>query len=265
MKSLLGRIGRMAYINTLPIDWGFVGYGLDKTVELIPGTPTELNRMLSTGKLDASIVSTFAMLENMDDWLVFDNLCISCKGAVGSVFLVSEIDISQLDGKSIAVTSQSASSVKLLEILLTHHWHIKAKLVPEDKHCPAKLVIGDEALALAHRQSPKYFYDLGDIWYQMTGLGFVFAVFCIRREFAIENSDKAKAIYHLMALSRKIGRLELDKAAQKGAEMMNLSHQVIRKYFFDGLIHDLDNNLISGLERYAQYLDFDPVKIVFFK
>ena len=105
----LGRMGRMAYINTLPVDWGFVGSDLGRLVFIQRGAPTQLNRLLSESRLDVSPVASVAAAEHSDNWLVFDHLCIGCRGEVGSVILRSDCPVEELDGACVAVTSDSAT------------------------------------------------------------------------------------------------------------------------------------------------------------
>ncbi len=158
---ILGRLGRMAYVNTLPVDWGLVTSPLAKLVTIQRGTPTILNRMMAEGQLDVSAVSSVAAAQHADDWLVMDHLCIGCRGAVGSVILHSDRPVEELDGSTIAVTNASATAVKLLEVLLSGHWKVKAQLVPQANPQGPRLLIGDAALKTAQSGSPGFVYDLG--------------------------------------------------------------------------------------------------------
>ena len=130
---ILGRLGRMAYINTLPVDWGLVHSPLGRQVKVYRGTPTTLNRLLAEGKLDVSAVSSVAAIEHAEEWVVLDHLCIGCRGEVGSVILHSDRPVEELNGRSIAVTAASATAARLLEILLARHWKVAVDLVEQDR------------------------------------------------------------------------------------------------------------------------------------
>lgn len=123
------RLGRMAYINTLPVDWGLIKGGLGSLRAIVRrGAPTLLNALMSEGHLDASPVSSVAAADHAADWLVFDHLCIGSRGAVGSVILHSDVPVEELGGRSITVTSDSATATRLLQILLERYWGVKAEL-----------------------------------------------------------------------------------------------------------------------------------------
>ncbi|MEW6140148.1 MAG: menaquinone biosynthesis protein [Thermodesulfobacteriota bacterium] len=123
------RLGRMAYINTLPVDWGLIKGGLGSLGATVRrGAPTTLNALMAEGHLDASPVSSVAAAEHAADWLVFDHLCIGSRGAVGSVILHSDVPVEELGGRSITVTSDSATATRLLQILLEGYWGVEAEL-----------------------------------------------------------------------------------------------------------------------------------------
>ncbi|MBI4961884.1 MAG: menaquinone biosynthesis protein [Desulfomonile tiedjei] len=251
------RLGRMAYINTLPVDWGLVNGGFGDLVTLRRGTPTTLNRLLAEGQLDASPVSSVAAAEHAADWLVFDHLCIGCRGDVGSVILQSDVPVEQLGGRSIAVTAESATAVRLLQILLSHHWKVEAKLVTENGRTVPRLLIGDPALKTAQSNPAGFVYDLGRAWRDYTGRGFVFGLWCVRRAFVEENPWETRMLYDLLRASRAQGLAENRKVMDEAANVTGLDAQKIESYFAK-LVFDLDNELWSGLTHFLALLGHDP-------
>lgn len=248
---MLGRLGRMAYINTLPVDWGLVSSPLGFLVKIHSGTPTTLNRLLADGTLDVSPVSSVAALEHADEWLVFDHLCIGCNGDVGSVILDSDRPVERLDGELIAVTSDSASAVKLLEVLLQRRWKIEARLVPQDQPASARLLIGDAALKASLFSKAGFVYDLGRAWKEFTGQGFIFGLWCVRREFVLEHPEEARALYHLLATSYLIGRTNMPSVAARAAAVTGLPSSAIERYY-PKLVYEPDEALWSGLALFRQ-------------
>lgn len=249
----------MGYINALPVEWGLEAAGLDRLVDIKTGPPTELNDLLARGELDLSPVSTAAALEHADDWLVVDDFCIGSHQRVASVVLVSQVPVEELDGRSIGVTPESATSVKLLEILLREHWKVKANLVDIEADTPAKLHIGDSALRIVWGEaaSPMKIYDLAEAWHRFTGLGFAFGLWCIRREFVRENPDQARALCHLLALSRELSRVDSSAAVELGRAKLYTgpSREAVAGYF-DLLKHDLDDSISAGIARFVELLGY---------
>ncbi|HTZ18155.1 MAG TPA: menaquinone biosynthesis protein [Dissulfurispiraceae bacterium] len=199
MTGLKLRIGRIPFANLFPIF-----YTLEKkfdcsSYEFVEGVPSKLNEMLREGLVDLSPSSSVEYLRNPSLYEFIDGVSVSSRGPVGSIFLFSKRPIELLDGCTIFVTSQSATSVALLEIVLSKfhgiHYSSAVSQNPESAGADAFLLIGDEALAAKSRQSGavivegnkaaspyKFIYDLGEVWHEKTGLPFVFALWIVRKE-----------------------------------------------------------------------------------
>jgi chorismate dehydratase len=252
---ILGRLGRMAYINTLFVDWGLIHSPLSKLVKVYRGTPTTLNRLLAEGKLDVSAVSSVAAIEHADEWVVFDHLCIGCRGEVGSVILHSDRPVEELDGTSVAVTAASATAAKLLGILLTRHWKVEVDLVGQDRRAPARLLIGDTALKTAQCGSAGFVYDLGLAWKDFTGKAFVFGLWSVRREFVEDYPQETRALYHLLQTSYAMGRAHRQGVIAEGSNITGLDGPTLHTYF-EKLVYDLDYDLWEGLNTFINLLGY---------
>lgn len=263
MDMILGRLGRMAYINTLPVDWGLVKGNLGDLLSVRRGVPTELNRLLSEGSLDVSPVPSVAAARHADDWLVFDHLCIGCRGEVGSVILQSDCPVAELDGCTVAVTSESATAAKLVEVLLAGYWGVRARLTSNGRPAKARLLIGDSALKAAQTPEHGYVYDLGSAWKEYTGSDFIFGLWCVRRSFAERYPDKAHALYQVLKLSRCIGRMAADDVIAEGARITRLGTAQVRGYF-KKLVFEPDDGLWTGLRRFLGLLGYEPDCLEFF-
>ena len=158
------RLGRISYVNMAP-----VFFRLEADVEEVPGVPTELNRRLLAGEVDIAPISSIEYGRNAERLRILPRLCVSSKGAVDSIQLVSRAPLSRI--ASVAVTPESATSAVLVRILLPD-----AAQVPLGEEADAKLLIGDAALQSVF-EDPTPHYDLGRLWLERTGLPMVYAVF----------------------------------------------------------------------------------------
>ncbi len=211
-------LGYISYLNCVPFfqylkQQGFKG-------RLVAGVPSSLNRMLQQGELDASPSSSFEYALHAEKYCLLPDFSISSTGPVNSVLLFSPFPPEQLVGHAIALTSESATSINLLRVLLLEFFGHSAvsDFVPEGTveeeiagGSPG-LLIGDRAMAQA-RTLPEgmRIYDLGGMWYEKTGLPFVFALWILRRESA---RNKAAAISNVLdqlgaALGRSLADLRL--------------------------------------------------------
>ena len=252
---ILGKLGRMAYVNTLPVDWGLVNGPLGQLVQIQRGTPTTLNRLMAEGRLDLSPVSSVAAAEHAHEWFVVDDLCIGCRGEVGSVILHSDRPVEELDGASIAVTNASATAARLLEVLLAKHWKVTAELLPQEKPVGPRLLIGDAALKTAQSSSPGFVYDLGQEWRNFTGGDFVFGLWCVRRAFAHEHPQETWALYHLLRTSYALGQVEAAGVVAQASHVTGLPATVVTDYFRK-LVYELDDRLWAGLTEFLGLLGF---------
>ena len=157
------RLGRISYVNMAP-----VFFRVDADVREVQGVPTELNRRLLAGELDAAPISSIEYARNADRLRLLPRLCVASEGAVDSIQLVSRRPLEQV--RLIAVTPESATSVVLTKVLLPEAEH-----VPLGEEADARLLIGDAALKSAF-EDPTPHYDLGRLWLERTGLPMVFAV-----------------------------------------------------------------------------------------
>lgn len=245
----------MAYINTLPVDWGLVTSPLGRLVSRRSGAPTTLNRLLAEGLLDVSPVSSVAAAEHAEEWLVLDHLCIGCSGEVGSVILQSAVSVDELHGLEIAVTEDSATAAKLLKVLLDRYWHVDVKFVAQDHPAAARLLIGNAALRTAQSESTGFIYDLGRVWKEYTGMDFVFGLWCVRRDFAAEYPRDTMVLYHLLRTSYALGQWESQKVVAEAARITSLSESTVVEYF-KKLIYDLDDDLWAGLRHFLGLLGY---------
>ncbi len=187
-------LGMVNFINTAPLYIPWAEKGKLQGWKVIEDHPAALNDMLHQGRLDAGLVSSYAYGEGYPSYLLLPGLSISASGPVGSVLLISKERPEKLTGKRVGLTRQSATSTRLLYIILEDFWGIKPEYVSHARYewlekgeCSAYMAIGDEALRLRSRCSHLHILDLAEIWLKETGLPFVFALWAIRKEAFYES------------------------------------------------------------------------------
>ena len=177
-------LGYIDYLNCYPFYFHMFEKQPLSGIRIIPGYPTDLNQGMISGELDMSPISAASCAQLDGRVLLLSQFCLSSVGYVSSVVLRSNIPIEELDGRKIAITSASHTSVVLLKILLKRYYNIEPVYVikaPETSidDLDAGLIIGNEALIL-NRQPVPYMYDLGELWLRKTGFPVVFAVFAVQ-------------------------------------------------------------------------------------
>ena len=246
------RLGVIDYLNVAPVyDWlrhpeWRDGAGTDGAhsldgVELVAGVPSAMNAALASGDIDVSNVSSVAFGQRAREWLLLPDLSVAAHGRVASVLLFSRHrEWSALDGGSIAMTSDSATSVALVKLLCERRYGISPRFVirPPDLDAmlaehDAALLIGDIALREGQTRRPiggavPYVFDLAAEWQAWMELPFVFSVWAARR-------DRAEAIREggaldLLRASTRWGLAHLDIIAADAARRLNLPHATCAAY-----------------------------------
>lgn len=172
------KIGFMDYANVYPIFYYLLQ---DKNLEFIKGFPADLNKLMRSGEVDISPVSSIEFARNHNKYVVHKNVCVSSIGAVKSVNIYSNYKAEDLDGKKIYFTKESNTSTVLCRIVLEKFYNIKPIYIDDETEADAKLLIGDKALFAYYNSDSKYIIDLGSQWYNFTKLPFVFALWTINK------------------------------------------------------------------------------------
>jgi chorismate dehydratase len=182
MKSKL-RLAVVSFLNTKPFVWGLQNHSISSQLQIATATPVEIGEMLKNNSADVGLVPV-AMLNDIPSASIFSDYCIGCNGPVESVKIFSHVSIQEAE--TLLLDERSRTSQKLAQVICRKFWNISpayrssGNVVSGISKQTAGLLIGDEALRM-HQAFP-FQYDLGDVWKQMTGLPFVFAVWVSIRE-----------------------------------------------------------------------------------
>lgn len=193
--------------------------------------PSACARALASGDCDLALLPVAALADH-PEWEVVPGIGIGCRGPVETVVLASHKTLDQLT--VIALDSASQTSIALLKLILAWkglspelvrvaHDQISAGI--EDTR--GALIIGDAAFGARERFA--HVLDLGQIWFETTGLPFVFAVWAARP--GVLTPAHAQAL-----------RSARDRSVGKYAE------QIAAEYF-DGLSKPL-----FDIAHYSNYL-----------
>lgn len=247
------RVGHIQFLNCLPMYYGLVkGSGI-LDLDLVRGTPTELNSLLLSGKLDISPISSIEYARNADDLILFPGPTVSCRGPVQSILLVSRYPIENLDGRHIGLTSTSATSQILLKVLLEkefkvrpHYFSFGEDLAEALARGDAALLIGDRALENRSPGRGLQVFDLGEKWHDATNLGMVFAVWAVRRDFLSRHPELTHHVWKLFQSSIEYCTANLSRIAADASRWEKFPAPFLEDYF-RSLTFGFENDLRQGL------------------
>lgn len=256
------RVGLIDYINIFPITHALEEAGAHA---FVTGTPSELNRLLADGDLDTSPISSIEYARHAGEYRLLPDISISSRGKVRSVMLFSRVPLSRLSGETVGICRATATSRILLRILLEDHVGVRPRYAEDATIVearrgtyPAILLIGDEALGFrrAARRDPQLAvyaeHDLGEMWFERTGLPMVFSVWAVRRDAA--NHREVARLHGDLCASREQGVTLPPSLLARASARTELSDEELRDYYAR-LHYTLDDKeeraLLSFFQRAA--------------
>lgn len=251
------RVGRLIYLNSLPVYYGIESGNIPFDTELVKGIPAQLNQWLAEGRLDLSPISSIEYARHQEEYLLLPHLCLNSVELVKSVLLISKVPIEQLDKSKIALSSASATSHVLLKIILASHYRFMPayRIMPPDltlmlQESDAALLIGDDTLATPIPEN-LHIYDLGKLWQQFCGYPVIFVVWAVRTEYAEKHKAKLDEISATLLKSLKYGLSHLDQVAELAGQSIPNSVTDMHDYY-TRLGYELDDRMIKSLLFYYQ-------------
>ena len=220
MKTDLLRVGRMPYLNSAV----FYRYLPAGPWELTDMPPRAMARAVERGELHAGPLPVVEVFRLGDTVRPLGDIGVAATGPATSVLLFSRRPVERLAGGRVGLSSESATSVQLIRILFRDWWWVEpAEYVETDEPNDALVLIGDKALRARHRlPGYPYEYDLGEEWFKLTGLPFVFATWVARADSPRGLIDQFQAALE-MALERGLSRVD-EIAAETALFGRNAAH-----------------------------------------
>lgn len=240
------RVGAVNYLNTKPLIEDLATFA--PNTELVLDLPSRLADQLRAGSLDVALIPVIEYFRAGGDYTLVPGVSIASRGAVLSVTLFSRVPWEQI--QSVALDEGSRTSAALTKVILFHKYGIRPRTVPlpiniaaDDMTTDAVLLIGDRAMQ-ACLPGFTYAYDLGQEWYDWTGLPFVFAVWAVRPGVNLRGVDEG------LRKSRDHGLMRVGHIAWREAPALKLDAGMCRRYLSNILSFDLGPAELAGLQRY---------------
>jgi chorismate dehydratase len=250
-------LGHIHYSNCFPVHAAILQGKLPFPFTVREGIPTELNKYLAEGEVDVSPSSSIEYALNADKYLIMPGLSITSRVKALSIILESSVPIAELDGRNVALTTASATSVILLRIILELFEDVSPRFTHYEQgrddpyaRADAVLTIGDLALKRAARPSLPHVLDLGEIWHVRTGLPFVFALWQINWQKSLER--ELGRLYDVLQESKAYGLSRLPLLANENAGRFGLAPEDLLRYWRT-FSYDFGADEQKGLLAYYGY------------
>ena len=223
-------IGKIPYLNSVPFYADFE----KRQFKIFPVAPRRMGELSTAHQIDAGIFSLmnyFSQEENLD----LMNYCIATRDQVKSVMLFSKEGWGDLEGKRIGITDDTATSIRLLQVLLKKKYGVQASLermhsgVNDHSEFDAVLLIGDEALRRNKFGLPGFelVYDLAKEWYEWQKLPFVFAVWALKKSLPPETKQE---LTQVLESSLEQSESKLDRVGTLHGKQIGLTPSEVQEY-----------------------------------
>jgi aminodeoxyfutalosine synthase len=241
-------VGKIPYLNSIPY-YAFLDI---PDTKFLPVAPRRMGMLSAKGMMDAGLFSLMDFL-SQEDRLESIGFGLASRDQVKSVMLFSKEGWGDLEGKTIGIIDDTATSIQLLRTLLERRYHVHAKFerlhagVNDLDGFDAVLLIGDEALRRNKYGLPGFelVFDLAAEWYQWQKLPFVFAVWAVQRELTPERKAMLKAS---IESSLEAGKVDFVKIAGAHGRRIGLT---------DAETHDF----LAGFNFHLGEREWDAIRL----
>ena len=241
------QIGAVRYLNSRPLIEGFDV--LLPSANLVLDYPSRLADSLSAGRLDVALIPSVEYFRR-PGYEVVSDACVAARGAVLSVKLYCRVHPGNI--RRLALDEGSRTSAALTKVILADRYGVipqtealKMESTTRDSTADAVLLIGDRAM---HDPAESFVevMDLGQVWYDWTGLPFVFAMWVARQE---ANTD---GIDDILSHARDLGLERIGEIAAEEAPRLGLTQSAAYNYLTRNLHYHMTSAERSGLKLFCE-------------
>lgn len=261
------RIAAVSFLNTIPlVDWLASLEG--SRVALTHDLPSRLRCRLEDGSADVALLPVAEILRGGTGGIL-PAAGIGCRGPVDSVKVFTRDDLKDI--RRVSADRGSRASVALLRVLLSERFGLDpavTEFVPRAGILPGReeglLIIGDacfeyERFLREEGHADVRAHDLGGMWWDLTQLPFVFAVWAVAPDLEERvGRDGVEELKGLLAESMRHGLENRSAIATREAAAGRLGHdghataEAIDYYFRTSLHYEVGEDELEGIRRFRR-------------
>jgi len=245
------RIGCVSFLNARPLIEGL------NEENLVFDVPSGLLAKLETGTVDIALCPVIDFYRSSAPLQIIPVGGIGCCGPTLTVKLCSRVPIDRI--RCVHADTDSHTSIALLQVVLHESYGRRPQIVPyhaktsdqkrtisPSESPESVLLIGDKVVKAApQRQLYSHQIDLGDAWYTLTKLPFVFAVWMARQDTDLGD------IPAILNASRLANTENIDAIASRNADKHGWPSALARLYLADLLQFAIDQPQLDAIEVFA--------------
>ncbi len=245
MKKL--RIGVVPYMNAKPLICELSQR--TNLVELTLEVPSLLPGMLNHDHIDVALIPSIEYFRN-GNYTIIPDVSISSTGAVESVKIFSKVPMQDI--RTVALDKSSLTSCTLTKIIFHEVYHTSPQYTQWNNlydisriDTDAALIIGDNAMKVI--DNGYITLDLGQAWFEYTGLPFVYALWVVKKDRHIPGLN------NLLKNAKETGIRLVKSIAAAESQRLQLSQERCLHYLTNSIRYNLGNEEIKGLQAFYHY------------
>jgi len=239
------RVAAVSYFNAKPL---LAGLDDVPEIELLPAVPSRMLPLLADGQADAALLPVIDLQRSASPLTVLPAGCISAAGTVLTVRVFSQVKPARIH--TLLADTDSHTSVALAQVLWYMQFKRRLRIVPftagtrdPAEDAQAVLVIGDKVV----NNPPIGFdfqFDLGRMWFELTGLPFTFAVW------AASERAHASELYRVLSAARRDGTEHLHELAHVYGPQYGWPMDLAERYYTRCLRYDFTEAHREGMDEF---------------
>lgn len=228
-------------------------FKIDEQIKIIRAKPLDSGNQLIEGLVQSALIGTLDYAKGKGNWKLFPDICVAAKESFKTINLFFNKEIRDLS--SIIVDMNDPTAVALLKIIMQEKYEISPKFIELNGNLNEQLNRADAALlsgnkAFEIQQSNRMFIDLGDEWYDLTGLPFVYALWSVHEMEA--DGSMVKKIKSMMDNNLK----NMDQTLDSIFTGRNKKDKILSEFIKSRIIYHLGLEEREALNEFFRYAFF---------
>ena len=249
-RTWTSTLGRVAFINCDPLY-----HDISSDWNILAAPPSWLTGHVLRRDCILAPIPAADYAKHESDLVLLPDIGIGSQGEVGSVLLFGAVPIESM--KTIALPSDSATSVALLKHLLAKRGHEMNYVSSGPDYdsmmamADGALLIGDRALDAAREFPEMVQMDLGTAWMEEEGLPMIFGVFVARRDTPTALVQRAHAALLANLVQFETDQTKRERVIEWSMEKSGLTHERLDQYYGE-VFNRLNAHHLNGLFRFLK-------------
>jgi len=240
------------FLNAVPVIYPVYEQKIDTALELRLSDPSRIADVSREGSTFSGVIPSVAAM-NRNDLIIIDSFCIASKGQVKTVCFYSEKPLEEV--RSVILDGRSRTSHLMLKLIFS----LKGIKLPtfiidtvnqdaiQSGISDGFLIIGDDNIVYEKELSALIKYDLGELWFSLTGKKFVHAIT------VTNNLNEVDTLKNALKTCLEYSFGHFDDLIRYASKRYGLNERFCTEYLKNIILYEFDKESEEGLKTFHQF------------